>query len=161
MEEEEKLELPQSNLLLRNGVLQKNADKDKVTARHPLIEISAINIVRKTEPGYIGIAAAVLSFTYIPYAYMDPGALKVCCLICVVLFSWVFLAISKQTYLELEVGEDSVRYNMSDPDADCEGFVISLKRQWKVARTGTSASETHAEEKKIDGEAPATVKEVA
>ncbi len=129
------LSLPKSGILLENGALIRRTRDGTDIARHPLEEISGVQLVKSfsftTLILGLGIGAlAVVTKAYIEssaWSWIVGGGLALPAT-CVILGSWG---------LNLRVESDGAvaNYVLLDQDDDCQGFTLSLTSVWKKSRS--------------------------
>ena len=128
------LSLPKSGLLLEDGVLVRKTADGNVIGRHPLEEISSLELVKSfsftTLLVGLGVGAlAVASKVYIEsnaWSWVVGGSLAL-------LATGLILGAWGQN-LRVESGGAAADYMLCDQDADCQGFVLSLTSVWKKTR---------------------------
>ena len=129
------LSLPRSGILLEDGVLVRRTKEGTDIARHPLEEISGLQLVKSfsftTLVVGLGIGAlAVATKAYIEssaWSWIVGGGLALPAT-CVILGSW-------GQNLRIESGGAVANYVLYDQDDDCQGFALSLTSVWKKSRS--------------------------
>ena len=125
------LSLPKSGILLENGDLVRRTKDGIDIARHPLEEISSLQLVKSfsftTLALGLGIGAlAVVTKAYIEsnmWSWIVGGGLALPAT-CVILGSWGH-------NLRVESDGAVANYVLLDQDDDCQGFTLSLTSVWK------------------------------
>ena len=128
------LSLPKSGVLLEDGVLVRKTKDGTVIARHPLEEISGLQLVKSfsftTLVVGLGIGAlAIATKVYVEsatWSWIVGGSLALAST-CVILGSW-------GQNLRIEFGGAVANYVLYDQDEDCQGFTLSLTSVWKKLR---------------------------
>ncbi len=128
------LSLPRSGILFEDGVLIRRTSEGTVIARHPLEEISGLQLVKSFSFSTMAVGIAVGALAVASKVYIESSwwswvvgiglALLATCLI---LGSW-------GQNLRIESGGAVAHYNLYDQAEDCQGFVLSLTNLWKKSR---------------------------
>jgi hypothetical protein len=121
------IELPVSGLCVRDGELQRRNDKGVIIARHKLASLERVSTHRKIDPTAIvfvlaSVSLAIVCQLYVPsevWSWVTFAAFMFVGLLC-------FFGITKLTIM-VESADGNVRYDANDPQADVEGFVLSLQ----------------------------------
>jgi hypothetical protein len=123
------LKLERTRLVYRDGVLSKHGGKDdNIVSRFSISDIADIRIENRTDYTIgliIGLSFLALAFVakqYIP----SQGWSWVGAILCLAVCGFSVL-ISQIINITIETTNGSIRYQISDPPEDAEGFVLSMK----------------------------------
>ncbi len=129
------LSLPKSGILLEDGVLVRRTREGTDIARHPLEEISGLQLVKSFSLTTLLVGLCIGALAVATKAYIESSVLSwivggglALPATCVILGSW-------GQNLRIESGGAVANYVLYDQEEDCQGFTLSVTSVWKKSRS--------------------------
>ncbi len=121
------IELPQSQLAVCDGTLQKRTSDGRVTASHRLADIGNIKVTTVVDPAALWAAVIFGAGGIASKIFLPSGVWNWTAFIILMLISLCAIIGRKTSALRVEMKSGAIQYPLSDPQADTDGFLFTLK----------------------------------